>query len=189
MFLTLFALGLRVILVAKLVIIVFIIIFSIIIFTKSLSLLKSTGTGTNLSTYSSSTLLFKLFKPVGTFYQYISDIVVIHLLRSGLLFSTAVGAVLVAKLVILGILILTPFILAIIEALVTKSVILGTSFLTSVILGLRVVLVAKLVISGIFSSISLILALHTSFLASLFFTTLLSLLKSTGAGTNLSISN
>ena len=56
-------------------------------------------------------------------------------------------------------------------------------------LGLRVVLVFKLVISGILSSISLILSLYTSFLRTSFFTTPLSLLKSTGAGTNLSSSN
>ena len=60
------------------------------------------------------------------------------LLTLGILFSAAVKAVLVAKLVILGIL-----------------------FLTSFILALRVVVVAKLVISGILSSISLILALYS----------------------------
>ena len=36
-------------------------------FTKSLSLLKVTGTDTYLSTANSSTLLFKLLKPPGTF--------------------------------------------------------------------------------------------------------------------------
>ena len=70
-----------------------------------------------------------------------------------------------------------------------KLVILGTSSLTSFILGLRETLVVKLVISGILSSIFLILALYTSFLLTSFFTELLSLLKSTGIGTNLSISN
>ena len=63
----------------------------------------------------------------------------------GVLFSTAVRTVVVAKLVILGIL-----------------------FLTSFILALRVVLVAKLVISGILSSIFLILALYTSLLTTSF---------------------
>ena len=48
---------------------------------------------------------------------------------------------------------------------------------------------AKLVISGISSSIFFVLALYTSFLTKSFFTTLLSLLKSTGTGTNSSISN
>ena len=67
------------------------------------------------------------------------------LLTLGILFSTALRAVLVAKLVILGI-----------------------SPLTSFILALRVVLVAKLVISGILSSIFFILALYTSFLATSF---------------------
>ena len=38
-------------------------------FTASLSLLKSTGTGTNLSTSNLSTLFFKLLKLVGTFFN------------------------------------------------------------------------------------------------------------------------
>ena len=36
-------------------------------FTTSLSLLKSLGAGTNLSTYNLSNLLFRQFKPGGTF--------------------------------------------------------------------------------------------------------------------------
>ena len=62
------------------------------------------------------------------------------LLTLGILLSTAVRVVLVAKLVILGIAPLTSFILALREALV-----------------------AKLVISGILSSIYLIFELYTSF--------------------------
>ena len=62
-------------------------------------------------------------------------------------------------------------------------------FLTSFILTLAVVLVAKLVISGILSPVSLILPLYTSFLTTRFFTTLVSLLKSMGAGANLSASH
>ena len=54
---------------------------------------------------------------------------------------------------------------------------------------LRAVLVAKLVISVILSSIFFILALCSSFLKTSFFTTSLNLLKSTGAGNNLSTSN
>ena len=46
---------------------------------------------------------------------------------------------------------------------------LGILLLTSFILALRVVLVAKLVISSILSSIFLILALYTSFLTTSFF--------------------
>ena len=46
-----------------------------------------------------------------------------ELLTLGILFSTEVRAVIVAKLVILGISPLTPFILALREALVAKSVI------------------------------------------------------------------
>ena len=60
---------------------------------------------------------------------------------------------------------------------VTKLVIHGISLLTSFISALRVVLVVKLVMSGILSSIFLILALYTPFLTASFFTTLLSLLK------------
>ena len=66
--------------------------------------------------------------------------------------STAVRAV-VAKLLILGILFLTSFILALRAVAVAKLAILGISPLTSFTLALRVVLVAKLVISGILSLI------------------------------------
>ena len=72
---------------------------------------------------------------------------------------------------------------------VDKSVILGISPLTSFTLALRTALVGKLVILGISSSIILILALYKSFLILSFLTTSLSLLKSTGTGTNLSTSN
>ena len=63
------------------------------------------------------------------------------------------------------------------------------SNLTSFILALRDALVAKLVTSGILSSIFFILALYTSFLTTSFFTTSLSLIKSTGTGTYLSTFN
>ena len=53
------------------------------------------------------------------------------LLTLGILFSTAVRAVVVAKLVIFGILFLTSFILTLRAAVVAKLVILGISFLTS----------------------------------------------------------
>ena len=79
--------------------------------------------------------------------------------------------------------------LALRAVVVAKLVILGISFLTSFILALSVVLVAKLVISGILSSVFFILALYTSFLTTSLFTTPLSLLKSTGTGTILSTSN
>ena len=55
--------------------------------------------------------------------------------------------------------------------LVAKLVILGNSLLTSFILALRVVLVAKLVISGILCSIFFILALRRCFLRRSFFIT------------------
>ena len=111
------------------------------------------------------------------------------LLTIGILFSTAVRAVLLAKLVILRFLLLTSFILVLRAAVVAKLKILGISSSTSFILALRVVLVANLVISGILSSIFLILALYTSFLTTSFFTKSLSLLKLTGTGTNLPTPN
>ena len=77
------------------------------------------------------------------------------LLTLGILFFTAVTALVVAKLVIFGISPLTSFILELREELVAELVILGISPLTSFILALRVVLVAKLVISGILSSMFL----------------------------------
>ena len=79
------------------------------------------------------------------------------LLALGILFSTAVIAVLVAKFLILGILLLTSFILALRAELVAKLVILGISPWTSFILTLRVVLVAKLVIKpvGTFFNLSI----------------------------------
>ena len=67
-------------------------------------------------------------------------------LTLGILFSTVVGAAVAAKLVILGILPLTSFILA-----------------------LKVVLVANLGQSIFLSSIFLILALYTSFLTTIFY--------------------
>ena len=69
----------------------------------------------------------------------------IYLPWSGILFSKAVRAVVVVKLVMLGILFLTSFILALREAVVAKLVITGISCLTLLVLTLRVVLVAKLV--------------------------------------------
>ena len=74
-------------------------------------------------------------------------------------------------------------------AVVAKSVILGILLLIYFILALARVLVAKLVISVILPSIFFILALYTSLLTTSFFTTSLSLIKSTGTGTNLSTSN
>ena len=68
------------------------------------------------------------------------------LLTLGILFSTAVRAVVVAKLVMLGI-----------------------SPLTSFILALREALEANFVISGILSPLFLILALYTSLLTTPFF--------------------
>ena len=76
------------------------------------------------------------------------------LLTLAILFSTAWRAVVLAKLVILGILPSTTSILALRAKVVAKLIILDISLLNSFILALRVVLVAKSVISGILSSIS-----------------------------------
>ena len=88
------------------------------------------------------------------------------LLTLVILFSTAVRAVLVAKVIAVRI-----------------------SPLASLILAKRVVLVATLVILDILSSIFFILAIYTSFLTASFFTAWLSFLKPTVTGTNLSTSN
>ena len=110
------------------------------------------------------------------------------MLTLGILFSTAVTAVVVAKLVILFISPLTSFILALREALVAKLGILGISPLTSFILALSEVLVAQLVIPGISHLTSFILTLREALVAKLvmytffndiIFTTSFSLLKST----------
>ena len=82
---------------------------------------------------------------------------------SGILFLTAVRAVVIAKLVTLGILFLTSFILVLRAAVAAKLVILGISFLTLYFSIILLLLVAKLVISGILSSISLMSALYTFF--------------------------
>ena len=76
-------------------------------------------------------------------------------LTLGILVSASVRTVVLAKLVILGILSFTSFILALRVPVVAKLVILGISPLTSFLLALRLVLVAKLVISDILSSIFL----------------------------------
>ena len=81
----------------------------------------------------------------------------------------------VSKLILLGILFLTSFILALRVVSVAKLVVSG-------ILTFRIV--SKLVMSGILSSIFFILALYTSFITTSIFTKSLSLLKSTGTGTN-----
>ena len=78
------------------------------------------------------------------------------LLTLGILFSTAVRAVVVVVVV------------------VAKLLILDISALISFILASKVVVVAKLVISGILSSTFLILALYSVFLTTSFFTNYLS---------------
>ena len=91
------------------------------------------------------------------------------LLTLGILISKALRTVVVvAKLVILGILFLTSFILTLRAAVVAQLVLSGIFFLASFVLALQVVL-AVLVISGILSSIFLTLELYASLLTTLFF--------------------
>ena len=78
--------------------------------------------------------------------MYYSQFFLTKLLTGAILFPRAVRAVVVAKLVKLGILSFTSLILALRGAVVPKSVILGNSSLTSFILASRIVLVPKLVI-------------------------------------------
>ena len=68
-----------------------------------------------------------------------------------ILFSTAARAVVLAKLVILGIFFLTTFILTLRAVAVANSVTSGILFLTAFILALRLIWVAKLVTQGILS--------------------------------------
>ena len=111
------------------------------------------------------------------------------LLTLDILFSIAATSLVLAKLVILGILLLISFMLALKAASVVRLVKLVILPLTSFILYLRVVFVAEPVTSGILYSIFFISALHTSFLTASFFTTSLNLLESTGTGIYLSTSN
>ena len=92
------------------------------------------------------------------------------LLTLGILISKALRTVVVvAKIVILGILFLTSFILTLRAAVVAQLVLSGIFFLASFVLALQVVLAAKVVISGILSSIFLTLELYASLLTTLFF--------------------
>ena len=86
----------------------------------------------------------------------------IKLQTLSILCSMAIKAALVAKLVVLGTLFLTSFILALRAVAVPKLVILGILFFASFIVALRVVLVGKVVISSILSSIYLTLLSYTS---------------------------
>ena len=79
---------------------------------------------------------------------------------------------------------LISFILALREELEAKVIILGIPPLTLFTLALKVVLVAKLVISDILSSNLFYFCIIYIFFNNISFTTLLSLLRSTGTGAN-----
>ena len=103
----------------------------------------------------SISLIFVLYSGLFVFFT--------KLIKSGILFLTAVRTVVAGKSVISGILVLTSFILALREVVEAKLVIPCLSFLILFILALRVVSVATLVIPCTLPSIILILALYTSF--------------------------
>ena len=108
-----------------------------------------------------------------------------RLLALGIFFSPAVGAVVVTKFTILGILFLTSFILALRRGVI---VIVSISLLTSFILALRVVLAASNIRYFIYNIFYLSIV-HIFLNNIIFYTTSFSLLKSTWTGTNLSTSN
>ena len=103
------------------------------------------------------------------------------LLTSGILFSTALNAVFVAKLLISGIL----FCNSVSYSFLTNSVTLGILFSNSYLSVSYLVFKTKPLASMLFT---LETNLH-AFLTTSFFTTLLSLLKPVGTGTNLPMSN
>ena len=91
------------------------------------------------------------------------------MISSNFIFNVINFCVLVSfltKLLTLGILISKALRTVVVVA---KIVILGILFLTSFVLALQVVLAAKVVISGILSSIFLTLELYASLLTTLFF--------------------
>ena len=106
-----------------------------------------------------------------------------RLLTSGILFSTAVNAVLVAKPEVLGISLSISVILALHCLFLSASLILFSKIYLSVS---HLVFKTNLLVSILFT-ISTNLS-YTVFLTNSLFTTLLSLLKSTGTVFNLSIS-
>ena len=111
-----------------------------------------------------------------------------RLLALGIFFSSAVGAVVVTKFTILGILFLTSFILALRRGVAAKLVIVSISLLTSFILALRVVLTASNIRYFIYNIFYLSIV-HIFLNNIIFYTTSFSLLKSTWTDTNLSTSN
>ena len=98
-----------------------------------------------------------------------------RLLALGIFFSPAVGAVVVTKFTILGILFLTSFILALRRGVI---VIVSISLLTSFILALRVVLAASNIRYFIYNIFYLSIV-HIFLNNIIFYTTSFSLLKST----------
>ena len=109
------------------------------------------------------------------------------LLVLGILFSTVVNAVFVAKLLISGILFSNSVILVLQSVFLTRLLILGILFSNSVLSVLYLVFNTKSLVSILFNLATNLS--YTVFLTTWFFTTSLNLLKSTVTGTNFSISN
>ena len=109
------------------------------------------------------------------------------LLILGISFSTAVNTAFIAKPLTLGILPSISVILALQSVFLTRSLVSGTLFINSVLAVSYLVFEKHLLVSILFT-LAINLS-YTVFLRTSFFTTSLSLLKSTGTGTNLSISN
>ena len=109
------------------------------------------------------------------------------LLTSGILFSRVINSVFIAKLLILGILPSISVILVLQSVFLTKPLVSGIFFSNSVLSKLYLVFHTKSLVSILFTSATNLS--HTVFFETSFFTTSLSLLKSTGTGANLSMSN
>ena len=112
---------------------------------------------------------------------------VAKLLISGILFSTVVNPVFVAKLLISGILLSISVILVLQSVFLTRSLVSGILFSYSDLSVSYLVFKTNPLVSILSTLVTNLL--YTSFLATSFFTTSLNLLKSTGTGAHLSISN
>ena len=105
----------------------------------------------------------------------------------GFLFSTIVNAVFVAKLLTSGILPSISLILESQSVFLARPLVSGILFSNSDLSVSYLVFKTNPLVSILFTLLTNLS--YTSFLTTLFFTTSLSLLKSTGTGANLSISN
>ena len=110
-----------------------------------------------------------------------------NLLILGISFSTVINAVFAATLLTSGILLCISVILAFQPVFLTRSLVLGILFSVSDLSVSYLVFKTNPLVSILFTSATNLL--QAVFLTKSFFTTLLSLLKLTGTGANLSISS